>query len=243
MIPIQEPTDNGITYDLKGKYYDDFIGQVFEGNTGGWIYPANISLFGLLSQYSYFMKILYSSGLADESWGRLNFQKGTEQYTVFVPSDSAFSAWAFKKYGFYDSPNSQAFVDSLLTYITPTELRRIASYHLIRGHMIFTDGKKSSGNYETLALSDKSTLYNVVYEKLNLNLQPDHIGISNEGGTPLASLNFPDISINPDEVTLSIFRSDYNKMASYIIDVRESSPYNYVTIGSVHNIDKVLEPE
>jgi uncharacterized surface protein with fasciclin (FAS1) repeats len=83
--------------------------------------------------------------LANISNEQLTFIDPTERYTIFVPSDAAL-----------DSIQADT--------LSIEDLRKLVSFHIVRGQLIFTDGRQPQGAYRTLN-----------NQFLHLNPQPDNL--------------------------------------------------------------------
>ena len=53
--------------------------------------------------------------------------------------------------------------------LTTEELRKFLMMHFVQGNMIFTDGNKPAGYYETTRVDEKSTTYTTVYTKIYID--------------------------------------------------------------------------
>jgi hypothetical protein len=116
-----------------------------------WFSFTATSLFIIISQnYTAFHNLLRKAGLSDEKFYRYKFISDNELYTVFAPTDSVISS---------------AQADTL----PADELRNFCLMHFVQGEMIFTDGNKPPGYYETLRIDEKSTTYSTVYSKLYID--------------------------------------------------------------------------
>lgn len=103
-------------------------GNVYKSN--GWLkYPTK-------NTYEYlrgtkFLTLLNKAGLASTQNERVTFMDPTDRYTIFVPSDAALNS-------------IQA--DNL----SIGDLKKLLSFHIVKGKLIFTDGRQSMGAYRTL---------------------------------------------------------------------------------------------
>jgi uncharacterized surface protein with fasciclin (FAS1) repeats len=71
-VPLEEPVDNGTTYQIKS-----------------WFNHVKTEMFGALSAYRYFMDLLTKAGLFDEKLYSFPFLTEGEFYTIFIPSVQA----------------------------------------------------------------------------------------------------------------------------------------------------------
>jgi uncharacterized surface protein with fasciclin (FAS1) repeats len=120
--------------------------------------------------YPAFHALLKKAGLTKDKEYRYSFISDNEDYTVFVPSDAALAAYN---------------TDTLTT----EELKSFLLLHFVQGGVIFTDGTRESGYYETARVDEKSTTYTTVYTKIHLNPGVDFIDVtSKQGGDPYVSV-------------------------------------------------------
>jgi uncharacterized surface protein with fasciclin (FAS1) repeats len=193
VFPVQISTnaDNGTTYDIKN-----------------WFSFSSGSIYGKISaSYPAFHSLLVRAGLADASNFVYTFMSTNENYTVFVPSAAALSAYN---------------ADTL----TVQELRNFVLMHFVQGNLIFTDGHKGAGYYETARVDERSTQYTKFYTKIYISPQPDVIQFRRKNHTSY-------LVVNESNVT--------NQTAGRIIAGTEENTFpTIVTNGVIHEIDKVL---
>jgi glyoxylate carboligase len=98
--------------------------------------------------------------------------------------------------------------------------------HFVQGSLIFTDGHKGAGYYETARVDEKSTQYTKVYTNIYIDPKIDEIQFPDKNG-----LNY-----------LSVYESNVtNVMAARVLNGTEAATYpTIVTNGVIHEIDKVL---
>ncbi|MDD1748529.1 MAG: fasciclin domain-containing protein [Methanothrix sp.] len=145
---ISTNADNGKTYDIQN-----------------WFNFAAPTLYLKISgTYPTFHNLLRRAGLSLDREYRYSFISENDEYTVFIPSDSALNAYQ---------------VDTL----TNSELRNFLLMHFIQGNMIFTDGHQGAGFYETARVDEKSTPYATVYTKIRIEPGIDEIAIPAKDGT------------------------------------------------------------
>lgn len=164
------------------------------------------------TDYPKFHALLKKAGLSNDKEFKYNFMTDNDFYTVFVPSDKAID-------------------DAGLNSLPVNELKNVLLFHFVQGDMIFTDGKKPSGYYETARIDEKSTAYTVVYTPFYINPGIDVISIPGKDGS-----NYVEI-MEADEKT--------NLLTGVTRTVTGTQPvfpilYNN---GVIHEIDKVLKVE
>jgi len=142
-VPFTMDIDNGITYDVQTFF-------TFNRTTTYYILFIN--------NYIKFHQLLIKAGLYNASTNSYSFINQGEEYTVFVPSQTALE-------------NYQADTLSI------EELRDFLKYHFVSGELIFTDGKQPSGDYPTAVEDESSTVINKVYSKIRINTGSDYIDI------------------------------------------------------------------
>ena len=129
-----------------------------------WFSFTATSMYNMISQnYPEFHQLLRRSGLSNDNLYRYNFISDNEIYTVFTPTDSVLNL-------------VQA--DTLPV----NELRNFCLMHFIQGEMIFTDGNRPPGYYETMRIDEKSTTFTTVYSKLYINPGIDMISFPDQSG-------------------------------------------------------------
>ncbi|MCK5134977.1 MAG: fasciclin domain-containing protein [Bacteroidales bacterium] len=141
--------DNGITYDIEN--YFSFS-------------APNIYL-KIQGNYPVFYDLLIQAGLANAF--EITFLSANEDYTVFIPSDSALIA-------------------SRVDTLDREALQSLLKFHFVQGDLIFTDGVKPALYYETSRIDDKSTTFTTIYSKMYIDPGYDLITIGDaEGGSYL----------------------------------------------------------
>mgnify|MGYP005620147089 CR=1 FL=1 len=114
--------------------------------------------------YPKFHSLLNQAGLALNQQFRYSFLSNNEFYTIFVPSDEA--------------------IDNLdVSSMTQEELQRLVMLHFVQGELIFTDGVKPAGYYETTRVDEKSTPFSTVYTQLYVEPGIDVIRFRNKDGS------------------------------------------------------------
>lgn len=163
-------------------------------NSNGWLEFPTTNTYRRL-EGTRFLTLLNKAGLANTSNEQLTFIDPTERYTIFVPSDAAL-----------DSIQADT--------LSIEDLRTLVSFHIVRGQLIFTDGRQSQGAYRTLN-----------NRFLHLNPQPDNLIILDKNH-----------NIYYDQLTLSP-RS--NLMGMFL---QNSSEGYYISNSVVHHIETVIMP-
>jgi len=160
----------------------------------------------ILPRFPEFHRQLVRAGLANVAERRYTFLSENEDYTVFAPSDSAII-------------NSQA--DSMEI----EELREFLKLHFVQGDLIFTDGIKSPGYYETARRDERSTAYTTIFSKLYVDPGIDVINIGKKGGG---------VYVGAEESPRSNFMTGRN------IGSEDAVFTNWIINGVIHEIDRVL---
>ena len=156
VIPTQisTGTDNGATYDIK-NWFDFSIASLY----------IKIS-----TSYPAFHNLIKAAGLSMDKEYRYTFISDNENYTIFVPNDSALAHYR---------------TDTLTT----EELKNFVRLHFIQGDIIFTDGNKPAKYYETTRIDEKSTIYTTIYNKIYINPGYDVIHITDKVGGDYLNIN------------------------------------------------------
>lgn len=136
---------------LEGNYYN---GDVYEINS--WLRFPGQALLTRLYGTKYF-DLLNKAGLATEF--QLRFTHPAERYTIFLPSENALNA-------------VQA--DTL----TGDNLKHFLLSHIIKNELIFTDGRKNEGAYNTISRKQDGT----GFHKLLIRPSFDNISILDTKG-------------------------------------------------------------
>jgi len=158
-VPIV-PTPVSVSAD-NGKVYD----------AKHWFKMSATTLYDYISvNYPDFQNLLVKAGMALPKEFRYNFISESQQYTVLVPTKAAL-----------DAANANALAGNHLVNFLKT--------HFIQGNMIFTDGNKTSGYYETLRESESSTVYSKVYSKIYIKPVIDAIEVIGKNGAPMVTVN------------------------------------------------------
>lgn len=130
--------------------------------------PANVYWI-MKNKFPAFFKLMEDAGMTDRVWGKLKPLKESEFHTVLAPTDEALS-----KYN----------TDTLST----EELQQFIEYHCIFGDIIFTDGNKSFGVYETLRKDESSTPYNTRFTTLDIRPEPGLLRVYDNAGNHICNI-------------------------------------------------------
>ncbi len=135
--------DSIITVSVEPLAADYYNGKVYE--IDGWLsFPTQTLLTRLAGRY--FLELLKKAGLATDF--QLRFVNSTDRYTLFLPTNEALQA---------------AQADTL----TGDNLKQFLLGHIIKDELIFTDGRRNEGAYNTLKKSISGTGLST------LNIQPN----------------------------------------------------------------------
>jgi uncharacterized surface protein with fasciclin (FAS1) repeats len=169
--------------------------------TNGRVYKCNGWFeFPFRNTYDYlrntkFLALLNKVGLANTSNERLTFLDPTERYTIFVPSDAALNSIQ---------------VDTL----SLDALKKLVNFHIVKGQLIFTDGRQDKKAYRTLN-----------NQFLNLDPQPDNLLILDKNNDVL----YDKLVLSPRSNLIGMYQQNINERY-------------YLSNAVVHNIDKVIMP-
>lgn len=160
----------------------------------------------ITTNFPKFHKLLVQAGLAIEKEYRYSFLSESEFYTIFAPSDAAIDQYSTSS-------------------MTKEQLQRFLMLHFIQGHILFTDGNKSEGYYETTRVDEKSTQFTTLYTQVYVKPAPDVIQIpAKTGGNYLAIPESPLTNI----------------IVSRTLGTGTEAVKNIVSNAVIHQIDKVL---
>ena len=160
------------------------------------------------SNYPHFHELLTRAGLAQTALQRYTFISENQFYTIFIPTEEALE-------------------EAGAGALTGAELRRFIQLHFVQGDVIFTDGRKSPGYYETARVDERSTPFNTVYTSIYLEPGFDVIAIPGRDGGIYTSFQES---------------ARANVLASRTI-VETTGPSvitNIVNQGVIHEIDRAL---
>jgi uncharacterized surface protein with fasciclin (FAS1) repeats len=172
-----------------------------------WFNFSATTLFLLIStNYPDFHKLLQKAGLSLDREYRYSFISENDNYTVFVPTSAALNTYK---------------ADTL----NINDLKKFLLLHFIQGELIFTDGNKPSGYYETARTDEKSTPYSTTFTQLYIGTDYDLINIEDRAGN----------------IYLSVPESERtNKLAGRNLGAGTETIPVVINNGVIHEIDKVL---
>jgi len=160
----------------------------------------------LSTYYPDFHNLLRKAGLSLDREYRYSFISENEYYTVFVPTSAALNIYR---------------ADT----ISIDNLKNFLLLHFVQGDLIFTDGNKSSGYYETARVDEKSTPYSIINTQIYINPGYDIINLPGKTGD------------NYLTVTES---SSSNVLAGRNLGTGAETFPNIVNNAVIHKIDTVL---
>lgn len=176
-----------------------------------WFSFSSPSLYNAISTESpKFHALLKKAGLTNEKEYRYTFVSDNEFYTVFIPTDIAID-------------------EAGLNNLPVDQLKNILLFHFVQGNMIFTDGKKSEGYYETARIDEKSTEFTTIFTSIYLKPGIDEIIIPAINGG-----SYSEIFENEESTNIITGVS--------LGTGQEALPVMYNN-GVLHFTDKVLLPE
>lgn len=179
-------------------------GETYEVKS--WFGYSKNTLFALVQSYAKFYSLLAQAGMIDTKKYEFTFINTGDYYTVFAPSDHALTA---------------AGADTL----PKADLQELLRYHFVRDHLIFTDGKKPAGYYETMRKEESLNDFTVEYAALNLVPGTDYIEILNEEGDLYYRIEEAGNKTNRMGISYTGETDDY---------------WEFITTSVVHEIDTVL---
>jgi uncharacterized surface protein with fasciclin (FAS1) repeats len=150
--------------------------------------------------------LLRKAGFSLDRENRYTFISENDNYTVFVPNSAALTAYR---------------ADTL----NINDLKKFLLLHFVQGDLIFTDGNKPSGYYETARIDEKSTAYSTVYTQLYIGTHWDVINIPAKTGGDY----------------LTVIESEKsNLLAGRNLSTGNVTFPAVIINGVIHEIDKVL---
>jgi len=150
------------------------------------------------------------AGLVLEREYRFTFIPNNEFYTVFIPSDDALNA-------------------SDISSLSGEALRQRIFLHFIQGQIIFTDGNKDAGYYETLRSDSPSSQYASDFTRIYIEPGIDIIKIKSKEGTDFTEIIESELA---------------NRLSGIIVSDDDTQVFtNVFTNVVIHEIDKVLSPD
>lgn len=161
------------------------------------------------SYYPSFYNLMKRAGLVLEREYRFNFISNNDFYTVFIPSNEALTA-------------------ANVSALTNSELKQLILNHFIQGHIMFTDGNKDPGYYETMRLKPSNNEFSSDFIKIYIEPGPDVITFKANDGSDFTV-------INESELT--------NRLTGIVQETDDNSTPVYPSIFNnavIHEIDRVL---
>jgi len=130
-------------------------------------FNSNDIFSAISARFPKFQALIKKAGLTQDKLFKYSFMSDNQNYTVFAPSDSVLNTVNF---------------DAL----TQKELQNLVMMHFIQGEMIFTDGNKNEGYYETARIDESSTAFVINNSLMKIIPGIDKITIPSKNGTPVA---------------------------------------------------------
>jgi len=141
-----------------------------------WFNFNSNDIFATISnKFPKFHALIKKAGLSQDKLFKYSFMSDNQSYTVFAPSDSVLN-----------TVNLDA--------LTQKELQNLVMMHFVQGDMIFTDGNKQAGYYETARIDESSTPYITYNTSIRIIPGIDKITIPSKSGDPVAVINLSDKS-------------------------------------------------
>ncbi len=159
------------------------------------------------SSYPKFHALLKKAGYSQDKLLRYSFMSDNQNYTVFAPSDSILSL-----------TNTDA--------MNLKELQDFVLLHFIQGDLIFTDGNKQAGYYETCRVDESSTPFTTVNTKIRIEPGIDKISFPLKNGSPA-------VVVNESAKTNFLTSRNLSTTGTEVFT-------NCVTTGVIHELKKVL---
>jgi uncharacterized surface protein with fasciclin (FAS1) repeats len=181
-------------------------GKTFKNET--WFSFSKVTMFAVLSSYTEFYRLLIKAGLVDTRYYKFTFISDGDYITVMAPTN-------------------EAIIKAGLDTLNKKDLENVLRYHFIRDELIFTDGHKPPGLYETLRIDESSNEFSVVYSTMNINPGVDYIDILDAKGNLYYKVVEKEGKTNVMTVTGTGNKND-------------KSFWNFITTGVVHKIDTVI---
>ena len=181
------------TYGYKGSQEVHVFPKIISTNADNgttyeidnWFSFNASSIFLTIStKYPKFHGLLKKAGLSQDKLYKYSFISDNQEYTVFIPNDSVLNV-----------TNTDA--------MSQNELKNFLLMHFIQGDIIFTDGSKQSGYYETARVDESSTPFSTVFTRIKINTDIDKITIPSKNGGSLVVVNESPVSNILTAVNLS----------------------------------------
>ena len=176
-----------------------------------WFSFSSPSLFSIIStDYPVFHNLLKKAGLTLDKEYRYNFISDNEYYTVFIPGNEAIE-------------------NEGLNSLPVDELKKLLQFHFVQGDIIFTDGRKSSGYFETTRIDEQSTEFSRYFTNIYINSGIDVINIPDKNGASY-------VEIIEEKGRTNLLTGVLLGEGGEVFPVMFNN-------GVVHEIDKVLKVE
>jgi uncharacterized surface protein with fasciclin (FAS1) repeats len=172
-------------------------------------FSATTLFLKLSTYYPDFHNLLRKAGLSLDREYRYSFISDNEYYTVFVPTSAALNIYRADTIGSTNLNN----------------LRNFLLLHFVQGDLIFTDGNKPSGYYETTRVDEKSTPYSTIYTEIYINPGYDIISLPGKTGDNYVTVNESSTS---------------NILTGRNLGTGAETFPNIANTGVIHQIDTVL---
>lgn len=183
-------------------------GETFD--ISNWFNFSANSVYSILTtNFTKFHALLAKAGYSQDKLGKYSFMSDNQNYTVFAPSDSVLN-----------TINTAA--------MSKKQIQDFVLMHFLQGDLIFTDGNRSEGYYETCLLDSRSTAYSAFYTRLKIIPGIDQITIPSK---------------NTDPVTVINESTKTNFIASRSLSTGAGAFINASSNGVVHEIKNVLRYE
>lgn len=200
---ISTNSDNGTTYEID-NWFNFSINDIYST---------------ILRSYFGFHSLIRKAGYSQDKLSKYSFISDNQNYTVFAPSDSLLITmnYDFFNPGLATDPNYATLLKKLQNFVL---------MHFVQGDVIFTDGNKQAGYYETARVSENSTPFNLVFTQIRIVPAIDKITIPGKNGSP-------DIVINESPKTNLIMSRNLSTLGT-------EAYTNSVCNGVIHEIKNPL---
>ena len=141
--------------------------------TSWFSFGANDMFSTISLRFPKFQALIKKAGLTQDKLFKYSFMSDNQTYTVFAPSDSVLNV-------------------TNLDHLTLSELQNFVMMHFVQGEMIFTDGNKQDGYYETARIDESSTIYVINNSSIRIIPGIDKITIPSKNGSPAVVINESD---------------------------------------------------
>ena len=169
-----------------------------------WFSFTSSTIFSRIStEFPVFHQLMRKAGLSLDQQFRYTFVSNNEFYTIFIPTDEAIQ-------------------EAGLNSLPLDELRQVLLLHFIQGELIFTDGNKPAGFFETARIDEKSTPFATVYTQMHVTPGIDVIQFRGKEGGFVAGVNESATTNRLAGVNLGtgqeVFTNSYNNAVIHQID-------------------------